>query len=176
MLLSAGERISMALLSIAIRDLGGDAISFTGSQSGIITNDRHSDARIIEVRPFRVQDELARGKIVVVAGYQGVSYKKGSHDARPGRQRDTTAVAIAAALGARVVRDLQRRGRGLLRRSTRIVPGSPTHWGTELRGNAGNGRVGRTGAQRASGGIRQGEEYCHLCPRDRTNAADPRRP
>src|SRR5688572_19126327 len=76
MLLSAGERISMALLSLAIRELGGDAISFTGSQSGIITNDRHVDARIIEVRPFRVQDELARGKIVVVAGYQGVSYKK----------------------------------------------------------------------------------------------------
>ena len=76
MLLSAGERISMALLSMAIREGGGDAISFTGSQSGIITNDRHIDARIIEVRPFRVQDELARGKIVVIAGYQGVSYKK----------------------------------------------------------------------------------------------------
>ena len=58
MLLTAGERISMALLSIAIRELGGDAISFTGSQSGIITNDRHVDARIIEVRPLRVQDEL----------------------------------------------------------------------------------------------------------------------
>src|SRR5262245_596081 len=70
MLLSAGERISMALLSMAIRELGGDAISFTGSQSGIITNDRHVDARIIEVRPFRVQDELARGRVVVVAGYQ----------------------------------------------------------------------------------------------------------
>src|SRR5262249_60283296 len=76
MLLSAGERISMALLSLAIHELGGDAISFTGSQSGIITNDRHVDARIIEVRPFRVQDELARGKIVVVAGYQGVSYRR----------------------------------------------------------------------------------------------------
>src|SRR5204862_4131046 len=74
MLLTAGERISMALLSMAIRELGGDAISFTGSQSGIITNDRHVDARIIEVRPFRVQDELARGKIVVIAGYQGYSY------------------------------------------------------------------------------------------------------
>src|SRR5204863_268769 len=65
MLLTAGERISMALLSMAIRELGGNAISFTGSQSGIITNDRHVDARIIEVRPYRVQDELARGKIVV---------------------------------------------------------------------------------------------------------------
>ena len=99
MLLSAGERISMALLCIAIRELGGDAISFTGSQSGIITNDRHSDARIIEVRPFRVQDELARGTIVVVAGYQGVSYKKEVTTLGRGGS-DTTAVAMAAALGA----------------------------------------------------------------------------
>src|SRR6188474_2278572 len=99
MLLSAGERISMALLSMAIRELGGDAISFTGSQSGIITNDRHVDARIIEVRPFRVQDELARGKIVVVAGYQGVSYRKEVTTLGRGGS-DTTAVAMAAALDA----------------------------------------------------------------------------
>src|SRR5215218_9294784 len=99
MLLTAGERISMALLSMAIRELGGDAISFTGSQSGIITNDRHVDARIIEVRPFRVQDELARGKIVVIAGYQGVSYKKEVTTLGRGGS-DTTAVAIAAALDA----------------------------------------------------------------------------
>jgi aspartate kinase len=99
MLLSAGERISMALLSMAIRELGGDAISFTGSQSGIITNDRHVDARIIEVRPYRVEDELARGKIVVVAGYQGVSYRKEITTLGRGGS-DTTAVAMAAALGA----------------------------------------------------------------------------
>jgi aspartate kinase len=99
MLLSAGERISMALLSMAIRELGGDAISFTGSQSGIITNDRHVDARIIEVRPLRVQDELARGKIVVVAGFQGVSYKKEVTTLGRGGS-DTTAVAMAAALDA----------------------------------------------------------------------------
>lgn len=99
MLLSAGERISMALLSMAIRELGGNAISFTGSQSGIITNDRHVDARIIEVRPFRVQDELACGKIVVVAGYQGVSYRKEITTLGRGGS-DTTAVAMAAALGA----------------------------------------------------------------------------
>jgi aspartate kinase len=89
----------MALLSIAIRELGGDAISFTGSQSGIITNDRHVDARIIEVRPFRVQDELARGKIVVIAGYQGVSYRKEVTTLGRGGS-DTTAVAMAAALDA----------------------------------------------------------------------------
>src|SRR5262245_17855553 len=99
MLLTAGERIAMALLSMAIRELGGNAISFTGSQSGIITNDRHVDARIVEVRPFRVQDELARGRIVVVAGYEGVSYRR--EVATLGRGgSDTTAVAMAAALGA----------------------------------------------------------------------------
>jgi aspartate kinase len=99
MLLTAGERISMALLSMAIRDLGGDAISFTGSQSGIITNDRHVDARIIEVRPYRVQDELARGKIVVIAGFQGVSYRREVTTLGRGGS-DTTAVAMAAALNA----------------------------------------------------------------------------
>lgn len=99
MLLTAGERISMALLSIAIRELGGDAISFTGSQSGIITNDRHVDARIIEVRPYRVQDELARGKIVVIAGFQGVSYRREITTLGRGGS-DTTAVAMAAAINA----------------------------------------------------------------------------
>ena len=99
MLLTAGERIAMALVSMAIRELGGDAISFTGSQSGIITNDRHVDARIIEVRPFRVQDELSRGKIVVIAGYQGVSYRREVTTLGRGGS-DTTAVAMAAALGA----------------------------------------------------------------------------
>jgi len=99
MLLSAGERIAMALLSMAIRELGGDAISFTGSQAGIITNDRHVDARIIEVRPFRVQDELACGKIVIIAGFQGVSYRKEVTTLGRGGS-DTTAVAMAAALDA----------------------------------------------------------------------------
>ena len=99
MLLTAGERIAMALLSMAIREMGGDAISFTGSQSGIITNDRHVDARIIEVRPFRVQDELARGRIVVIAGYQGMSYRREVTTLGRGGS-DTTAVAMAAALGA----------------------------------------------------------------------------
>jgi len=99
MLLTAGERVSMALLSMAIRELGGDAVSFTGSQSGIITNDRHADARIIEVRPVRVQDELARGKIVVIAGYQGMSYRREVTTLGRGGS-DTTAVAMAAALGA----------------------------------------------------------------------------
>jgi aspartate kinase len=99
MLVSTGERVSMALLSIAIRARGGDAVSLTGSQSGIITNGRHFDAKIIEVRPFRIEDELARGRIVIVAGYQGMSYSREITTLGRGGS-DTTAVALAAALGA----------------------------------------------------------------------------
>jgi aspartate kinase len=127
MLLSAGERISMALLSMAIRELGGDAISFTGSQSGIITNDRHVDARIVEVRPFRVQDELARGKVVVIAGYQGVSYRREVTTLGRGGS-DTTAVAMAAALGAEwceICSDVD----GVYTADPRVVP-SATRIGT----------------------------------------------
>ena len=99
MLVSTGERVSMALLSIAIEARGCQAISFTGSQSGILTNDRHFDARIIEVRPHRIEDELARGRVVIVAGYQGMSYKREITTLGRGGS-DTTAVALAAALGA----------------------------------------------------------------------------
>jgi aspartate kinase len=99
MLLTTGERVTMALLSIALHARGVDAISFTGSQSGIITNDRHFDARIIEVRPHRIEDELARGRVVIVAGYQGMSYKREITTLGRGGS-DTTAVALAAALGA----------------------------------------------------------------------------
>jgi aspartate kinase len=99
MLLSCGERASMALLCMAIHELGFEAVSLTGSQGGIITNARHSGARIIEVRPFRVEDELEAGRIVVVAGFQGVSYKREVTTLGRGGS-DTTAVALAAALRA----------------------------------------------------------------------------
>lgn len=99
MLLTTGERVTMALLSMAIQKRGVDAISFTGSQSGIITNDRHFDARIIEVRPHRIEDELARGRVVIVAGYQGMSYRREITTLGRGGS-DTTAIALAAALGA----------------------------------------------------------------------------
>ena len=99
MLVSTGERVSMALLAIAIQNRGEAAISFTGSQSGIITNDRHFDARIIEVKPHRIEDELQSGRIVIVAGYQGMSYKREITTLGRGGS-DTTAVALAAALGA----------------------------------------------------------------------------
>ncbi len=99
MLLSTGERTTMALLCIALNNLGFKAVSLTGSQSGIITNDRHNDATVIEVRPFRVQDEIAKGNIVVIGGFQGVSYKRDITTLGRGGS-DTSAVALAAALNA----------------------------------------------------------------------------
>ncbi len=99
MLLTAGERISMALLSMALNAENVPAISFTGSQSGIITTDSHSNARIVEVRPQRIRDELAKGKVVIVAGYQGVSSTREVTTLGRGGS-DTSAVALAAALEA----------------------------------------------------------------------------
>jgi aspartate kinase len=99
MLLTVGERITMALLSMAIQSLGVDAISFTGSQCGILTNASHSRARIVEIRPFRVLDELEAGRVVIVAGFQGVSYRREITTLGRGGS-DTTAVALAAALDA----------------------------------------------------------------------------
>lgn len=99
MLVTAGERVCMALLCIAIDACGGQAISLTGSQSGIITESAHQGARILTVRPRRIEAALARGQIVVVAGYQGVSR---DHEVTTlGRGgSDTSAVALTAALGA----------------------------------------------------------------------------
>ncbi len=99
MLLTCGERISMALLSMALQELGEPAISFTGSQSGIITDGSHAQARIVEVKPTRIREELGKGKIVIVAGYQGVSREREVTTLGRGGS-DTTAVALAAALGA----------------------------------------------------------------------------
>lgn len=99
MLLSVGERISMSLLSMAINDMGYSAISFTGSQSGIITDSSHVNAKVIEVRPVRILEALEQGKIVIVAGYQGVSREKEVTTLGRGGT-DTSAIAMAAAVGA----------------------------------------------------------------------------
>jgi len=120
MLLSAGERISMALLSMALNARGVPAVSFTGSQSGIITNDAHTNARIVEVRPYRVQDELGRGKVVIVAGYQGVSYRKEITTLGRGGS-DTTAVALAAALEAEAC-EIYSDVEGVYSADPRVVP------------------------------------------------------
>lgn len=99
MLLSVGERISMTLLSMALNEMGHPAKSFTGSQSGIITDTNHSNAKIIEVRPKRILDTLSSGLIVIVAGYQGVSTEREVTTLGRGGS-DTSAVALAAATGA----------------------------------------------------------------------------
>jgi aspartate kinase len=102
MLLTTGERISMALLAMAIANLGYDAKSFTGSQAGIITDSTHGKARIIDVTPSRIRTALDEGHIVIVAGFQGVSVDSKDITTLGRGGSDTTAVALAAALGADV--------------------------------------------------------------------------
>jgi aspartate kinase len=102
MLLTAGERISMALLAMAIKTLGHDARSFTGSQAGVITDSAHGKARIIDVTPGRIRAALDEGSIAIVAGFQGVSQDTKDVTTLGRGGSDTTAVALAAALGAGV--------------------------------------------------------------------------
>ena len=158
MLLTAGERISMALLSIALQERGVDAISFTGSQAGILTTDAHATARILEVRPTRVREELARGQVVIVAGFQGVSARKEITTLGRGGS-DTTAVALAAALAAdcEIYSDVA----GVFTADPRVVPGAAAPGRALLRGDAGAGRGRRQGAQRPGGGVRPGHRHRH---------------
>ncbi|MEU7024584.1 aspartate kinase [Streptomyces sp. NPDC048717] len=102
MLLTAGERISMALLAMAIKNLGHEAQSFTGSQAGVITDSVHNKARIIDVTPGRIRTALDEGNIAIVAGFQGVSADKKDITTLGRGGSDTTAVALAAALDAEV--------------------------------------------------------------------------
>lgn len=102
MLLSVGERISMSLLSMSIQDLGKQAISLTGSQAGILTNSDHENAQIIDLRPFRVVNELEKNKIIVLAGFQGVDPNTKEITTLGRGGSDTTAVCIASGLNATV--------------------------------------------------------------------------
>lgn len=102
MLLTAGERISMALLAMAIKNLGHEAQSFTGSQAGVITDSVHNRARIIDVTPGRIKSSVDEGNIAIVAGFQGVSQDKKDITTLGRGGSDTTAVALAAALDAEV--------------------------------------------------------------------------
>ncbi|GAA4543481.1 aspartate kinase [Pseudonocardia xishanensis] len=102
MLLTAGERISNALVAMAIHSLGAEARSFTGSQAGMLTTSKHGDARIVEVNPYRLQNALAEGQIVLVAGFQGMSEDSKDITTLGRGGSDTTAVALAAALNADV--------------------------------------------------------------------------
>lgn len=98
MLLSVGERISMSLLSMALLDLGLEAISFTGSQAGILTNDSHENAKIMGIKPYRIKEELYKQKIIILAGFQGVSDIKKEITTLGRGGSDTSAVAMTAAL------------------------------------------------------------------------------
>lgn len=121
MLLTTGERISMSLMSMALSDLGVPAISFTGSQAGVMTDDSHSSARILDVRPIRVLEELDRGRVVVLAGFQGVNPATREITTLGRGGSDTTAVAMAAALKAErceIIKDVD----GICSADPRIVP------------------------------------------------------
>src|SRR5437763_6336132 len=121
MLLSTGERISCALCAMAINDLGHRSISLTGSQAGIVTDSSHTRARILDVRADRIRSALTEDRIVLVAGFQGVSGE--SHDVTTlGRGgSDTTAVALAAAPGAEVC-EIYTDVRGVFSADPRLVP------------------------------------------------------
>jgi aspartate kinase len=123
MLLTTGERVSMALLAMALHDLGVEAISFTGSQSGILTEGPHSAARIVEVRPDRLRAALAQGRVVIVAGFQGVDPKTKEITTLGRGGSDTTAVALAAALApadCQIYTDVL----GVYTADPRVVPGA----------------------------------------------------
>ena len=123
MLLTAGERISMALLAMAIKSMGYDARSFTGSQAGVITTEKHGDARIIDITPGRIHTALEEGDVVIVAGFQGVSQTTKDVTTLGRGASDTTAVALAAALGAdycEIYSDVD----GVFTADPRIVPGA----------------------------------------------------
>jgi aspartate kinase len=120
MLLSTGERVSCALCAMAINDLGHRAISLTGSQAGIVTDTSHTKARILEVRADRIRDALAEDSIVLVAGFQGVSTARDVTTLGRGGS-DTTAVALAAAIGAEIC-EIYTDVDGVFSADPRIVP------------------------------------------------------
>lgn len=121
MLLSAGERISMALLAIYLNSRGVPAISYTGSQAGILTDSAHGSAKILDIKGTRVRDSLAQGKVVIVAGFQGVDPESKEITTLGRGGSDATAVALAAALGADSV-EIYTDVDGVFTADPRIVP------------------------------------------------------
>lgn len=125
LLVSVGERVSMTLLAMAIEELGVPAASFTGSQSGIITDEQHVAARVVEVRPHRVRRALDEGRVAIVAGFQGVS-RTGEVTTLGRGGSDTSAVVLAAALGAQwceLCSDVD----GVYSADPRLVPAARRH-------------------------------------------------
>ena len=121
MLLTAGERISTAVLSMAINDLGAKAQSFTGSQAGMITDGVHGSARLVEVRPDRIRESVEAGNIAIVAGFQGMNRQSGDITTLGRGGSETTAVALAAALNADVC-EIYSDVDGVFTADPRIVP------------------------------------------------------
>lgn len=121
MLLTAGERISMSLLAMALEDMDVPAVSFTGSQAGILTDDAHGDAKILEITGGRVTDAIAQGKVVIIAGFQGVSPQTKEVTTLGRGGSDASAVALAAALGADVC-EIYTDVDGIYTADPRIVP------------------------------------------------------
>ena len=121
MLLTAGERISMALLAMAINNLGFEALSFTGSQAGVITDSVHGKARIIDVTPGRIREAIDSGAIAIVAGFQGISQDTKDITTLGRGGSDTTAVALAAALDADVC-EIYTDVDGVFSADPRVVP------------------------------------------------------
>ena len=121
MLLTAGERIAMALLAMAIKGLGVDARSYTGSQAGMITDAKHGSARIVDVTPGRVREALDIGAVAIVAGFQGFNRGTGDITTLGRGGSDTTAVALAAALGADVC-EIYTDVDGIFTADPRVVP------------------------------------------------------
>ena len=121
MLLTAGERISTAVLSMAVNDLGAKAQSFTGSQAGMITDGVHGSARLVEVRPDRIRESVEAGNIAIVAGFQGMNRQSGDITTLGRGGSDTTAVALAAALNADVC-EIYSDVDGVFTADPRIVP------------------------------------------------------
>ena len=121
MLLTAGERISTAILSMAINDLGAKAQSFTGSQAGMITDGVHGSARLVEVNPERIRESIEAGNIAIVAGFQGMNRQSGDITTLGRGGSDTTAVALAAALNADVC-EIYSDVDGVFTADPRIVP------------------------------------------------------
>ena len=175
MLISVGERISCALVAMAISDLGMDAISLTGSQAGIVTDTVHGKAKIVEVR--RTGGSTRRwtsDRIVLVAGFQGVSTEFDITTLGRGGS-DTTAVALAAALGAdacEIYTDVD----GVFTADPRLVPGARKAPRGQLRGDARDGGLGREGASATLGRVRpeprrQAPRALHLHQRRRARGS-----
>jgi aspartate kinase len=152
MLLTAGERISNALVAMAIESMGAQARSFTGSQAGIVTTGTHGNAKIIDVTPTRLREALDEGLIVLVAGFQGVSQDSKDVTTMGRGGSDTTAVALAAALNADVC-EIYTDVDGIFTADRASSP-TPSTWTPSPSRDAGDGRLRRQGADAALRGIR----------------------